>query len=171
MWKSTVQVSPARMGARSYPSRLVLVPEKSMPNWLRSMKPTMGMATSALARTLMRTTMREDGASRESGAPSCMRTAMPMISARAVGGVLFDHGGHVFGDDAVGLADFDEAAFVEPHDAVADGLDVGHGVGDEQDGDVALAQLVDLAHAALAEIDVADGEGFVNEQDFRIDAD
>src|ERR1017187_1230221 len=91
--------------------------------------------------------------------------------AEAIGGVLLDHGGHVFGDDAVGLADFDETAFVEPHDAVADGLDVGHGVGDEQDGDAALAQLVDLAHAALAEIDVADGEGFVDQQDFGIDAD
>ena len=45
------------------------------------------------------------------------------------------------------------------------------GVRDEQDGDAARAQLVHLAHAALAEIDVADGQRFVHQQDFRIDVD
>ena len=33
------------------------------------------------------------------------------------------------------------------------------------------AQLVHLAHAALAEVDVADREGLVDEQDFRVHMD
>jgi hypothetical protein len=41
-------------------------------------------------------------------------------------------------------------------------------VRDEQDGHAARAELVHLAHAALAEVDVADGERFVNEQDFGV---
>ena len=45
------------------------------------------------------------------------------------------------------------------------------GVGNEQDGDAARAQFVDLAHAALAEIDVAHGQGFVHQQDFGVHVD
>ena len=49
----------------------------------------------------------------------------------------------------------DHPPVVEPQDAVADRLHVADRVRDEQDGDAARAQLVDLAHAALAEVDVA----------------
>ena len=48
--------SPAFMGGRSELSRAVLVPEKSMPRWLRSMKPTIGSPISSTARTLILTT-------------------------------------------------------------------------------------------------------------------
>ena len=60
---------------------------------------------------------------------------------------------------------------VQPQRAVADGLDVADGVGDEQDGDAARAQLVHLAHAALAEIDVAHGQRFIHQQNFGIHID
>ena len=60
---------------------------------------------------------------------------------------------------------------VEPQRAVADGLHVAGGVRDEQDGDAARAQLVHLAHAALAEVDVADRQRFVHQQDLGIDVD
>ena len=63
------------------------------------------------------------------------------------------------------------AAVVQPERAVADGLHVGHRVRDEQNGDAARAQLVHLAHAALAEINVAHGQGFIHQQDFRIHVD
>ena len=56
-------------------------------------------------------------------------------------------------------------------DAVADRLHVADRVRDEQDGDAARAQLVDLAHAALPEVDVADRQRFVHQQDLRIDID
>ena len=59
----------------------------------------------------------------------------------------------------------------QPHSAVADGFDVGDGVGNEEDGDAARAQFVDFAHAALAEIDVAYRQGFVHQQDFGVDID
>src|SRR5208283_1027408 len=47
----------------------------------------------------------------------------------------------------------------------------GNRVRNEQDGDAARAQFVDLAHAALAEIDVADGEGLVHQPDFGVHID
>src|ERR1035437_439092 len=88
-----------------------------------------------------------------------------------IGGILLGHGGEVFGDHAVGFADIDHTAVIQPEHAVADGLDVADGVGDEQDGDAALAEFVDLAHAALTEVNVAHGEGFIDQQDFGIDID
>ena len=70
-----------------------------------------------------------------------------------------------------GVAQFHDASMIEPHGAVADGFHVGDGVGDEEDGDAARAQLMHLAHAALAEIDIAHGQGFIHQQNFRIDID
>ena len=77
-------------------------------------------------------------------------------------GVLFDHVGEVFGDHEFGFAEFADVAVVEPHRAVADGFDVADGVRDEEDGHAFGAEFMHLSHAALAEIDVADGEGFVD---------
>src|ERR1019366_9059395 len=68
---------------------------------------------------------------------------------KEIGGILLRHGGEVFGDHAVGFAAIDHTAVIEPQHAVADGLDVAHGMGDEEDGDAALAQLVDLAHTEI----------------------
>ncbi len=42
---------------------------------------------------------------------------------------------------------------------------------DEEDGDPLGAQLVNLPHAALPEIDVAHRERFVDEEDFRVHMD
>ena len=86
-------------------------------------------------------------------------------------GVLFDHVGQVFGDDQFGFAEFADVAVIEPHGAVADGFDVADGVGDEEDGHAFGAEFMHLSHAALAEVDVADGECFVDEEDLRVDVD
>ena len=88
-----------------------------------------------------------------------------------VGGVLLDHGGEVPGHHAVRVAQLDHAAAVQPESPVADGFHVGHRVRNEQDGDAARAHLVNLAHAALAKIDVADGQGLVHQQNFRVHID
>ena len=53
--------------------------------------------------------------------------------------------------------------------AVAEGLHLGDSVRDEQNGHACVAHLVHLAHAALAEIDVADRERFVDQQDLGLD--
>ena len=45
------------------------------------------------------------------------------------------------------------------------------GVRDEQDGDAARAQFVHLAHAALAEVDVADRQRFIHQQDLGVHVD
>ena len=42
---------------------------------------------------------------------------------------------------------------------------------DEQDGNAARAQFVNFAQAALAEINIADGQSFVHQQYFRINVD
>ena len=60
-------ISPAAIGGSSKPSRAVLVPAKSRPIWLRMMNPTIGSVMSSCARTLMRTTMAEDGSRQMDG--------------------------------------------------------------------------------------------------------
>ncbi len=44
-------------------------------------------------------------------------------------------------------------------------------MGDEQYRDFAFAQFLELAHAAIGEHRVADGQGFVNDQDFGVHVD
>lgn len=86
-------------------------------------------------------------------------------------GILGVHLGEVFTDDEVGSAEITNAAAVEPEDTVADGFDVTHGVADEEDSDAMLAEFMDLTEAALAEVNIADSEGFVDEENFWIDMD
>ena len=70
-----------------------------------------------------------------------------------------------------GLAQLHHAAVVQPQGAVADGLDVAGGVGHVKDGNAAGAQVMHLAHAALAEVDIAHGQGFVHQQDLGVHID
>lgn len=88
-----------------------------------------------------------------------------------VGGILLRHRREVSGYDDIGGSDVADMAFVEPEGPVADRFDVTHGMGDEDDGNPALAEFVDFAHTALAEVDVAYRESFIDEEDFRIDVD
>ncbi len=64
-----------------------------------------------------------------------------------------------------------DPAVVQPHRAIAESLHVAGGVRHEENGDSAGAQFVNLAHAALAEVNVADGEGFVHQQNLGIEMD
>ena len=106
---------------------------------------------------------------RARGRPALRRMALHFVPP--VAGILCGHGGQILRDHALGLAQFDHASMIEPHGAVADGLHVGGGVGNEENGDAARAQLMHLAHAALAEVDVAHGQGFIHQQNFGIDVD
>ncbi len=58
---------------------------------------------------------------------------------------------------------------VKPHGAISQGFDVSRGVRYEKYRNAARPQLMNFTHAALAEVDVAYGEGFIHEQDFGID--
>ena len=58
---------------------------------------------------------------------------------------------------------------VQPKRTIADRLDSSLAMRNEQNGDTIFAQLVYLAHAALVEVNIADRECFVDQQDFRID--
>src|SRR5262249_36239540 len=83
--------------------------------------------------------------------------------------ILLRHRGKIFRDDAVGLAHVYQATVIEPEDAIADSFHVADCVRYEQDRNAARAEFVYLAHAALAEVDVAARERFVDEQNLRID--
>ena len=103
--------------------------------------------------------------------PAAGRTGGGALRMGYVGGVLLHHGGQVLGDHHVGLAEFPDPPLLQPQRAVADRLHVADGVRDEQDGDAARPQFVHLAHAALAEVDVAHGQRLVHEQDLRVHMD
>lgn len=73
---------------------------------------------------------------------------------------------------SVGLADFvhgavhAQVALLDPHRALADALDLVHGVAHEQHGDVAvLDEVLDAALALLLEEHVADGERLIDDED------
>lgn len=85
--------------------------------------------------------------------------------------VLFRHGGEVLRDHAFGIADGLDLSMVEPECAVAQGFHVAGGMRDKKNRDAARAQLVNFTEAALPEIDVADRESFIDQQDFGIDVD
>lgn len=85
--------------------------------------------------------------------------------------VFFDHVCQVLGNYEFSFSELADLAVVEPHGTVADGFDVANGVRDEEDRDAFGAEFVHLSHAALAEVDVTDGEGFVDEEDLGIDMD
>ena len=82
-----------------------------------------------------------------------------------------DHRGKVLADHQVGFSDGAHAPVIQPEGAIADGLDIAGGMGDEQDGDSARAELMNFAHAAVAEVDIADRESFIDQKNFRIEMD
>ena len=81
------------------------------------------------------------------------------------------HVGQVPADHDARLALLDYAAPVEPQHARAQSLHICHGVRDEQDRHALAAQLVDLSHAALAEVVVPDSQRLVDQQHLRFDMD
>src|SRR5260221_12987760 len=57
----------------------------------------------------------------------------------------------------------------EPKGPVTERLDVSRGVRYEKNSSSPAAQLVDLPHAALPEVHIAHSEGFIDQQNVRID--
>jgi len=62
----------------------------------------------------------------------------------------------------IGVAEFADTAFVEPEAAVSNSFHIADCMGDEKNGYAARPQLVNLAHATLAEVDVAHGQRFIH---------
>ena len=90
---------------------------------------------------------------------------------RLIHPILLRHRCEILGDNQIRSSERFDDALLQPHGSIAERLDVAGGVRDEQNRDAALPELVHLAHAPLAEIDVAHGERFIDQQDFRIDVD
>src|ERR1019366_471561 len=67
-----------------------------------------------------------------------------------------------------GVAGFYRPALVEPERPISQRLHVGHVVRNVNDGDAAGAQFVDLAHAALPEINVAHRQSLVHDENVGV---
>src|SRR5579871_6563187 len=89
--------------------------------------------------------------------------------SRLIRHVFRGHGCKILRDNDIRLSDGFEGTFFEPHRAVAQGFHVAGGMRYEKNRNSLVAKLVDLAHAALAEVDVAHGESFVDQQDLGIE--
>src|SRR5271165_1914071 len=76
------------------------------------------------------------------------------------------HGGLVGGDDFVGVAVLADLAVVDPDYAVAESADLVELVGDEDHGTAGAGHVAHFAEAFFLEIYVADGQDFVDEEDF-----
>src|SRR5260370_5257726 len=79
------------------------------------------------------------------------------------------HGGFVGGDDFVSRAVLADLAVVDPDDALAEAANLVELMGDEDDGAAGAGDVTHFAEAFLLEVDVTDGENFVNEEDFRLE--
>jgi hypothetical protein len=88
-----------------------------------------------------------------------------------VGGIALVHFGHIAEDNFVGGSELADVAVFEPKAAVTDRFHITHGMRDEDDGDTAGSQLMNFAHAALAKVDISDGERFVDQEDLGVDVD
>ncbi len=78
------------------------------------------------------------------------------------------HGGFVGGGDFVGIAVLAHGGGVNPDDAVAQAADLIELVADQDDGAAGTGNVPHLPQAFFLEIDVADGQDFIHQQDFRL---
>src|ERR1700674_2835185 len=76
------------------------------------------------------------------------------------------HGSFVGADDFVCGACAASLSIVDPHDALAESANLIELVRDEDDGAARAGNVAHLAEAFFLEVDVADGEDFINEKDF-----
>src|SRR5271168_2398029 len=79
------------------------------------------------------------------------------------------HGGLVGGNNFVGIAVLADLAVVDPDDAVAEAADLVELMGDEDHGAAGAGDVAHFAEAFFLEIYVADGQDFVDEEDFRFE--
>src|SRR6266700_8348321 len=82
--------------------------------------------------------------------------------------VAAGHGGFVGGDDFVSGAVLSDGGGVDPDDAVAEAADLIELMADQDDGAAGAGHVSHFAQALLLEIDVADGEDFIDEENLRL---
>lgn len=96
------------------------------------------------------------------------------VAAEGRGGVAeleFVDEADVAVDDVVGGADGDDFAVEHEGGAGGEALDHAEVVGDEEDGDAAFLKFFKFVDAAVGEDGVADGEGFVDDENFGLNVD
>src|SRR5260370_958763 len=97
-----------------------------------------------------------------------MKSSPPTILLSTVG-VSGGHGRFVGGDDFMGGAVLANGGGVNPDDAMAEAADLIELMGDEDDGAAGAGDVTHFAHALLLKTDVADGEDFIDEENFRLE--
>jgi len=83
--------------------------------------------------------------------------------------VAAGHGGFVRGDDFVGGAVEANGAVVDPEDTVAEAANLIELMGNEDDGAAGAGDVAHFAEAFLLEVEVADGENLIDEENFRLE--
>src|SRR5258707_12153501 len=78
------------------------------------------------------------------------------------------HSGFVGGDHFVSGAVLAKAAVVDPDDAVAEAANLIELMRDEDDGAAGAGDVAHFAETFFLEIDVADGEDFIDEENLRL---
>src|SRR5208283_5284925 len=79
------------------------------------------------------------------------------------------HGGFISRDDFVGVTDFADHAGIDPDYAVAKPADLIELMADENDGAAGAGHITHFAEALFLEVDVADGEDVIHQEDFRLE--
>src|ERR1700721_1882801 len=81
-------------------------------------------------------------------------------------GVRLQTGGFVARDNFAGAALLADLAAVDPENAFAEAAHLAHLMADENDGASAAGNFLHLAQAFFLEFEIADGENFVDQEDF-----
>ena len=83
--------------------------------------------------------------------------------------VAAGHGRFVGRNDFVGVAVFADLAIIDPDDAMTEAANLIKLVADEDDGAAGTGDVAHFAETFFLEIDVADGEDFIDEKNFRLE--
>src|SRR5262249_27740821 len=83
--------------------------------------------------------------------------------------VLCVHCRKIFRNNEISSSERHHAAVLEPQRPIPKCLHIPGGRGDEKDRDTSCAELMNLPDTALAEVDITDGKGLVNQKNLWID--
>src|ERR1700693_395083 len=110
---------------------------------------------------------RSVGTGHTPGEETCLRRLDRVAGFRRT--IAGTHGGFVGANYFGGGACLAEDAVVYPDGAVAEAADLVELVADQDDGTAGVGHFAHFAQTLFLELDIADGEHFIDEQDFRLE--
>src|SRR2546425_774910 len=130
------------------------------PNWLVEFQQELNLRRSCCAKHVWFVSSRLGDLPPKKAALGAKSALLLRVVSVAAG-----HGGFVGGGDFVGGAILADLASIDPDDAVAEAANLVELMGDEDDSAAGAGDVAHFAEAFFLEIDVADGEDFVDEKD------